>query len=129
MTKSSSLQHLCAVLLFFVATSITSDSQTFKTLANLSSETGVDPQASLVQGRDGNFYGTTPEEGSGGAGTVFKITRAGKLTTIYNFCSLANCADGSAPGSALVLAPDGTFYGTTSLGGASQAGTIFKASP
>jgi len=49
-------------------------------------------------------------------GTVFKITLDGVLTTLYNFCSLANCADGGAPVTGVIQATDGNFYGTTGVG-------------
>jgi uncharacterized repeat protein (TIGR03803 family) len=49
----------------------------------------------LVEGSDGNFYGTTTEFGAGNSGTVFKMTPAGILTTLYSFCSKAGCADGA----------------------------------
>ena len=55
---------------------------------------------------------------------MFKITLAGKLTTLYGFCSQPNCPDGSSPKSALVQAPNGDFYGTTYSGG-----TAFKITP
>jgi uncharacterized repeat protein (TIGR03803 family) len=35
---------------------------------------GLNPQAALVQGTDGSFYGTTANGGQGGAGTVFRLT-------------------------------------------------------
>ncbi len=93
---------------------------------------GEGPSAGLVQGADGNFYGTTWLGGSGagvGVGTVFKITPSGALTTLYNFCSLSGCADGAGPTAGLVQATDGNFYGTTSgqtNEGATGPGTIFK---
>jgi uncharacterized repeat protein (TIGR03803 family) len=95
---------------------------------------GAGPVAALVQGADGYLYGTTSGAGSGD-GTVFKITVVGKLTTIYNLCSLANCSDGDNPSGALVQATDGNFYGTTWGGGEllcgffSGCGTVFKITP
>ena len=89
---------------------------------------GVAPLAGLVQAADGNFYGTTSEGGANAHGTVFKITAAGKLTTLYSFCSQTNCTDGSLPQAALVQATSGRFYGTTSAGGASDDGTVFELS-
>lgn len=80
----------------------------------------------LVQGRDGDFYGTTENGGTNyGTGTVFKITPTGTLTTPYSFCALSNCADGSGPWAGLVQASDGNFYGTTRGGGA-YYGTVFE---
>ena len=93
---------------------------------------GSNPAGNLVQGADGNFYGTTYSGGSGG--TVFKITPSGTLTTLYTFCSQANCADGGFPWAGLVQGTDGNFYGTTTIGGAFNdceygCGTIFKITP
>ena len=93
---------------------------------------GGNPGGSLVQGTDGNFYGTTSERGSTeNGGTVFKITPSGTLTTLYSFCSQPNCTDGSSPWAGLVQGSDGNFYGTTQFGGSSNAcesgcGTVFK---
>jgi uncharacterized repeat protein (TIGR03803 family) len=94
---------------------------------------GVNPYATMVQGTDGNFYGTTSSGGNGlggsnAWGTLFRITPRGTLTTLYNFCSQTNCADGATPGGPLTLGSDGNFYGTTS-GGGNQGGTIFKFTP
>ena len=89
---------------------------------------GATPDAGLVQATDGNFYGTAAEGGANGAGTVFKITPAGKLTTLYSFCTLSNCPDGNSPVGGLVQATDGSFYGTTFQGGTNNLGTVFKLS-
>ena len=81
---------------------------------------GAYPQAALILGTDGNFYGTTPNGGASGvAGTLFSITPAGQLTTLYSFCSKANCADGNGPFSGLIQATNGKFYGATFAGGTS----------
>src|ERR1022692_4324052 len=95
---------------------------------------GVSPYAGLVEGTDGNFYGTTTNGGAncfsgGGCGTVFKITPTGKLTTLYNFCSLSGCRDGADPVVGLVQATNGDFYGTTQDGGANAIGTVFRITP
>ena len=86
---------------------------------------GIYPSASLVEGTDGNFYGTTPQGGPFNSGTIFRQTPAGVLTTLYRFSG----SDGSAPQGSLVLGRDGNFYGTTALGGASNFGTVFKITP
>ncbi len=92
---------------------------------------GAAPRAALVQGADGNFYGTTSTGyiayGPTG-GTVFKITPNGVLTTLYTFCSQVNCTDGNGPYAGLVQGADGNFYGTTILGGIG-GGTVFKITP
>lgn len=94
---------------------------------------GAFPSAGLVLGTDGNFYGTT-EEGGGSnySGTVFKITPDGALTTLYSFCSIpVQCPDGAQPDAALIQAHDGNFYGTTQNGGTNgtSEGTVFKITP
>jgi uncharacterized repeat protein (TIGR03803 family) len=92
---------------------------------------GALPDAGLVQGTDGNFYGTTSAGGAPPArgGTVFKITPTGTRTTLYSFCAQSSCTDGYAP-TDLVQATDGNFYGTTYYGGASYYdGTVFKITP
>jgi uncharacterized repeat protein (TIGR03803 family) len=66
------------------------------------------PGTALVQGSDGNFYGTTDQGGAYGYGTIFKITPSGTLTTLYSLDS----ADGQNP-NGLIQAANGTFYGTT----------------
>jgi len=91
---------------------------------------GAWPYAGLVQASDGNFYGTTTGGGANGAGTVFKVTPAGRLTTLYNFCYQGYpCSDGGDPYAGLIQATDGNFYGTTLGGGASGDGTVFKITP
>jgi uncharacterized repeat protein (TIGR03803 family) len=73
-----------------------------------------------VQASDGNFYGTTLETESS-AGTVFRITPSGTLTTLYSF----DGSDGQYP-NGVVQASDGNFYGTTSSAGAYNWGTVFR---
>lgn len=91
---------------------------------------GLSPEGGVIQGTDGNFYGMTSQGGIfGSGGTVFRLTPSGVLTTLYTFCSLANCRDGAAPYAALALGSDGNFYGTTSSGGSASKGTAFKITP
>ena len=86
---------------------------------------GVNPNG-IIQGADGNFYGTTAMGGTSGAGTVFKLTTQGTMTTLASF----DGADGgSNPGAGIIQASDGNFYGTTVLGGTAGAGTIFQVTP
>lgn len=90
---------------------------------------GDAPAGGLARGTDGNFYGTTTQGGQFLFGTVFKITPAGALTTLYNFCSQNDCSDGTYPNAPMVQGMDGNFYGTTFSGGADNSGTIFKITP
>jgi uncharacterized repeat protein (TIGR03803 family) len=82
--------------------------------------------AGLIQATDGKFYGTTNLGGTNNNGTIFKINRAGSLTTVYRFCSVSGCQDGANPSAGLLQASDGNFYGTTYNGGAYGLGTVFK---
>ena len=89
---------------------------------------GGDPRAALIQGSDGNLYGTTSDGGTNGFGTVFRITPAGVETVLHSFTG--SPTDGRIPsGGALVLGSDGNFYGTTSFGGTGDYGTVFKITP
>jgi uncharacterized repeat protein (TIGR03803 family) len=89
---------------------------------------GDTPQAALIEGSNGNLYGTTFYGGANNAGTVFEITTSGTLTTLYSFCSKGGsaCTDGANPLGALALGSNGNFYGTTYAGGASNDGTVFE---
>ena len=95
------------------------------TLYNFSGTDGFNVQAGLVQGLDGNFYGTTVNGGAHNVGEVYKITPSGTLTVLYSFCSQTSCTDGAYPKAALMQASDGNFYGTTSSSGVYGQGTVF----
>ncbi len=96
---------------------------TVSTLASFNyNVTGANPTAALVQGLDGNFYGTTTFGGASGVGTVFSITTNGTLNALVSF----NNVNGANPYDALVLGTDGRFYGDTFGGGASSVGTVFS---
>lgn len=60
---------------------------------------------------------------------AFRSAAAQTETVVYNFCSEANCADGSGPDSRLVPDSNGNLYGTTRFGGAFGYGTVFELSP
>jgi uncharacterized repeat protein (TIGR03803 family) len=98
---------------------------TLTTLVLFNLANGYSPSAGLVQGNDGNFYGTTDGGGAGGGGTVFKMTPSGALTTLVSF----NGAKGNSPQAPLVQGSDGNFYGTTTYGGAKGRGTVFQVTP
>jgi uncharacterized repeat protein (TIGR03803 family) len=114
-------------------------SGTLTTLVSFDDTDGIWPTAGLVQGTDGNLYGETQLGGINGVGgTIFKMTPSGTLTTLYNFCSQSDCKDGYGPLAAPTQDTNGTFYGTTWLGGASSTcegcvsgggnGTVFSLS-
>jgi uncharacterized repeat protein (TIGR03803 family) len=91
---------------------------------------GSGPEAAegtLIEAADGFIYGTSRAGGPFSGGTVFRLdAETGALTVLYNFGSIQN--DGSDPVSGLVQGSDRQFYGTTSLGGANNSGTLFKIS-
>lgn len=88
---------------------------------------GQHPEAALVEGNDGNFYGTASSGGANYCGTIFKITLTGVLTNLHTFTGSG--ADGSGPTAPLIVGPDGNFYGTTAHGGNQGVGTIFRITP
>src|SRR5262249_31675075 len=90
---------------------------------------GSSPEAGLVEGSDGDFYGTTSGGGASLCGTVFKMTPAGMLTTLVEFTGNGASNKGSRPSAGLVLGSDGNFYGTTLQGGAGDLGTTFRMTP
>jgi len=103
---------------------------------------GQSPVPGLIRASNGEFYGVTQSGGAYancytpngehiGCGTIFKITPAGALTTLYSFCRESKCGDGSVPAAGLVQATNGDLYGTTSQGAGGcgahiGCGTIFK---
>jgi uncharacterized repeat protein (TIGR03803 family) len=119
-----------AVLILLCAgTTIGSRAQTLTTLMSFDGTDGAVPYAGLVQGLDGNLYGTTSDGGTFGYGTVFKISPTGKLSAIYSFCKESYCTDGQYPQAGLVQGSDGTLYGTTPYGGPGGSGNIFGITP
>jgi uncharacterized repeat protein (TIGR03803 family) len=83
--------------------------------------------AELLEGKDGNLYGTTRHGGANGRGTVFKVTTKGILTTLFSFSQ----SDGAYPDAGLIEGADGNLYGTTGFGGAFGSpiggyGTVFR---
>jgi len=91
---------------------------------------GQYPQIGLVEGSDGNFYGTTESGGTDGNGTVFRISPSGAYMSLYSFAGpFAKPPDGASPDGVLVEGSDTNFYGTTSYGGKYGYGTAFRISP
>lgn len=101
----------------------------FTTLASFDFSThGGNPRCPLLQGSDGNFYGTAGNGGPNGYGTIFKMTPDGALTALFSFSN----TDGASPTAGLLRGNDGNFYGTTERGGAFADenghgyGTVFR---
>jgi uncharacterized repeat protein (TIGR03803 family) len=110
-------------------------SGTFTSLHTFDISDGEWPTSPLVLGADGRLYGTTSYGGADSAsGTVFAITTAGALTTLYSFDSSGGTGSGrpAVPAGALVQAADQNFYGVTTFGGeqcGGDNGTIYYVSP
>ncbi|MBZ5571484.1 MAG: hypothetical protein LAO09_06355 [Acidobacteriia bacterium] len=131
MRRSEWCTWVCGMFLFCAVTAIASPAQTFTTLVRFDGQYTGNPQyGSLVQGTDGNLYGTTSDYFTQrGFGTVFKMTPDGTHTTLHSFCAQPDCPDGGYPYSGLVDGADGSFYGTTFQGGANGNGTVFAITP
>jgi len=82
---------------------------------------------SLVEGIDGNLYGLTLVDGANGLGTAFKLTKAGVIILLHNFCNTLDCHDGANP-SFLTQGIDGFFYGATGPNGPHKS-VIFRMGP
>src|SRR6266567_3710321 len=95
------------------------------TLYPLNYTDGSYPYAGLIQGSDGNFYGTTHDGGASGNGTLFRISPDGTLATLVSFDGFD---DGGHPKDTVVEGADGNLYGTTTSGGPGGQGTIFRLS-
>ena len=112
---------------------ISSAQVTFTNLMDFNNTDGADPYyVYLVQGTDGQLYGTAGNGGGKGVGTAYKITTDGGLTQLYSFCVQTACADGELPYAGLVMAANGNFYGTTTCTNncsAGYSGTIFEITP
>jgi uncharacterized repeat protein (TIGR03803 family) len=132
MKKSSltlALSVACAA--FTLSLAVRAQAQTLNYFADLTATNGWEPYASVVQGTDGNFYSAGTGGIYGGGGNMFRMTPAGEVTSIYNFCSLSGCADGGSLLYAPVVGTDGNLYGAAAGGGGSgllgeAGGTIFR---
>ena len=117
MFKMNSAKVIASAFVFWAA-AVPAPAQSLKTLVNFDVTDGALPLGVLVQGLDGNFYGTTQGGGNnanGGScvadftcGTVFKVSPGGAITTLYDFCSQTSCADGASKS---ILRPQSTTRG------------------
>jgi uncharacterized repeat protein (TIGR03803 family) len=101
-------------------------------IANNAAPDGINPMDSLIQDKEGNLWGTTEDGGNSQpvtpGGTVFEIAPNGTFSTVYRFCSQANCADGGYPHTNLTLGKKGTIWGTT-YGTPGLPSTVFQITP
>lgn len=91
---------------------------------------GAGPRGDLARDAAGNIYGITQVDGNESAeGVVYKVKPKGTRSTqtvLYSFCSQSDCTDGAMPYGGVVMGSGGEIYGTTSNGGANNAGVVFK---
>src|ERR1700693_6161102 len=119
-------KRMACIVILLCAVAASASAQTFTTLASFDGTNGSLPYAPLVQGFDGNLYGTTFEGGTNheicdtGCGTVFSISSGGTLSTLYSFCPEFGCTE-TDPTGGLAQSTNGTLYGT--------AGGIFEITP
>jgi uncharacterized repeat protein (TIGR03803 family) len=107
------------------------------TLVRFNGDNGQEPLGDLVFGRDGHLYGVTEYGGSDfidpyyypGFGTVFRLSTNGDFTTLVSFAWDGRATNGLNPSGALILRPDGDFYGVTPSGGPGGYGTVYRMSP
>lgn len=127
MIKATWWKMIRGMFMLFAATTIAAPAQTFNTLVYFNGPNGGEPDfMTLVQGLDGAFYGTTLLGGNGnacslGCGTVFRIDAEGVLKTLPLIPR-----EGDYPYAGLMLARDGSFYGTAVYGGDNGNGAIYK---
>ncbi len=103
------------------------------TIGGVPNADGGQPWAGLVQGPDGNFYGTTTTWGPHDQGTIFQFIPGVGLNTLHAFSATdphtGTNTDGASPVCELVTGGDGNLYGATDNGGANRQGTIFRITP
>jgi uncharacterized repeat protein (TIGR03803 family) len=98
---------------------------------------GAYPDAGLLDGGNGIFWGTTQQGGAHKGGTVFQLASHGGETVLYSFCAGGKpCRDGAGPAAGLIKDSQGNLYGTTASGGGGHdigdcngCGVAFKLAP
>jgi uncharacterized repeat protein (TIGR03803 family) len=123
MSKLTWVTKACGVFLLWAAAAVTLPAQTFTSLYSFDGTDGAFPLAGLVQGTNGQLYGTANTGGANGDGAVFSLTpSSGAFSVLHSF----DGTDGESPSAELVLGANGIFYGSTYDGGAYGVGTVFS---
>jgi uncharacterized repeat protein (TIGR03803 family) len=102
-------------------------------LYTFTGDDGEGPTGPLTLDSAGNIYGTLSSGGEANGGEVYELVPNGEggwgELSLYAFCSLSKCADGSTPYSGVIFDQQGNLYGTTYEGGTRNEGTVFKLTP
>ena len=129
---SLGLSAVAIVLLTLFLTATRAAAQTETILHNFGDNgtDGVDPRGGLILDAAGNLYGTTMALGPANEGIVFELMpMAGGTWKEIELHAFGHGKDGQIPVASLVFDAAGNLYGTTALGGAYNAGTVFELSP
>jgi uncharacterized repeat protein (TIGR03803 family) len=111
---------------------LSTDGLSFTNIHDFAVDDGEYPKGGLVQGPDGALYGTAEMGGANGSGTVYRLNPDGSgFAVLYAFTALnaGTNADGTQPLGGLVLASDGTLYGSARYGGPSGSHRVFVQAP
>jgi uncharacterized repeat protein (TIGR03803 family) len=127
--SSTGRSLLALVLVSWLTVCQSARAQTFSVMYTFQGGSdGANPVAGLVRDSAGNLYGTTENGGgSGGYGTVFKVSKKGTETLLHNFSF--ETPDGFHPVAGLARDSKGNLYGTTPFGGKPNAGVVFELTP
>jgi uncharacterized repeat protein (TIGR03803 family) len=97
---------------------------TFTKLHDLNGTTeGTGVTGNMILATDGNFYNVALSNGANGGGTLFKVSSAGVFTKVLDF---GGSNEGVSPGTGLLQATSGLFYGSTENGGTGNASVFYS---
>jgi uncharacterized repeat protein (TIGR03803 family) len=123
--------HSCGVIYEYARDGTFSVRYNFCAAANCTD--GAEPIGGLTLDSSGRFFGLAASGGLGhNDGVAFSLVSNNgtwSQAVLYDFCSLANCADGSFPQGPLSIDAAGNLWGLASYSGVSDAGTAFKLTP